>query len=240
MAHRINTLIMLLLMLMPFPAIADDIAPVTFARERVILSSQERGESALFQVDIRTAESAVNPDWFQLAGLKPSYGLMVYSKLPRAVDITHANVFAHYDILALNGFGDIIMILPDVVLATLQHSITTPESCKALLYVAAGTADTLKLRIGDQVKHRMFEPRPKVIDASNQAAEVEAGKGKTTAQVDGEEAVPPATRLVPNTNLAGNPPPETPTEPEADGKTPEPPVNTRRRPIANPLILQTP
>jgi uncharacterized membrane protein (UPF0127 family) len=194
-------------------------APVTYAKERLVLLPKNPPDTtlkggALFQVDVQSAGSAINPDWFQLAGFKPNQGLLLTYATPQKVDIEPSNIMAAYDIIAVNNFGEIVMILPDLVLANLTRIITTPEDVNAVLYVNAGTASALGLQVSDRLEHRMFQTRPTVIDEAGQSAPVSGGNVDTPEAINGGAA----TSAVP--------------------MEPSIPIdeNTRRRPIGNPVI----
>jgi uncharacterized membrane protein (UPF0127 family) len=166
---------------------------------------------ALFQVDVQSAGSALNPDWFQLAGFKPNQGLLLTYSTPQIIDIEPSNIMAPYDIIAVNTFGEIILILPDVVLANLKQIITTPSAANALLYVNAGTTSALGLQVGDHLVHRMFQTRPTVIDEAGVSA---APAADTTTATPENNATTTATTNAP-----------------VDEKV-------RRRPSANPVIVK--
>lgn len=206
-------------------------SPITFAKDQIVLLPakpliESLKDGALFQVEIKSSGNAMNPDWFQLSGFPANHGLLLTYDHPQIININPANILAHYDVIAANQYGEIVMILPNIVLANLAGTIQTPEVANTVLYVAGGTTSDIGLQVGDHLQHSMFLARTQVID---HVYETPSG----VAQVPVQEA-----------------PPQTAAAPEAAPQTAEPSAtavaepeivadpNGRRRPPGNPEIAK--
>lgn len=158
----------------PKAPIAEKFAtsPITYAKDQItLLPAHPLQESAqngvLFQVEVRGAGMALDPDWFQLAGFAPNHGLLLTYREPAYVTIDPANVFAPYDVIAVNHYGEIVLLLPNIVLANVTEPIPTPQPVSALIYVAGGSASAIGLQAGDHVQHGLFQKRTAVMDSAD-------------------------------------------------------------------------
>lgn len=199
--------------------LAPKTSPITYAKDQITLLPakpvKESDQSGvLFQMEIRSAGSVLNPDWFQLSGFQPNHGLLLTYAQPEQIAIEPANVFAHYDIIAVNSYGEIEMIFPDLVLAEITQALPVPKPVSALMYIAGGSASSIGLTVGDHVTHAMFSKRTAVVDSAD----------TTTATATEDAATKTASEpLPPEKNAAVTPPAE-------EGAT------VRRRPARNPVI----
>lgn len=125
-------------------------------------SKQER-QSFRFYTDMRT-EQVLELDWIKsLRRVGPDRTMTITFTPPRYDVIYPNNSQQELDVLSITPQGEIVQIIPNLILAELNAPIETAEPVAARLILQGGAAETLDIRPGDRVSHPIFRPDPKIL-----------------------------------------------------------------------------
>lgn len=116
--------------------------------------------STEYNVEVR-GEDALKLEYIHgLNTLTDATGVMIVFNVPSQVALPALHDYTAVDALFLSGDGTILQILPNVVLADLQESISAKQPVKAFLFLAAGQVAARHLLPRDVVAGSMFIPAP--------------------------------------------------------------------------------
>lgn len=198
--------------------------PITFQKERLILhpsSATDQG-GVLLQIDVRPA-GMPEKDWLELSTYKEGTGMLEIYDAGSPVVIQAKNRSAPVDVIAINHTGDVVLIVPSIVLSRLESPIERTETMHALLYTTDGLAEKIGLQIGDDVEYKLFKKPPIVVDGP--PVEI--------------QPLPQPVQESPidKTNISQNTLNKSTATSAAKNSQEQ---NIRRRPAANPLTSETP
>lgn len=168
-ACRMNRALLFVLLLFAPAAFAYE-APMLYSRTHIVLHLAKPVSSAnasiAFDTEVREAASvARTPGWYNFASLEDFRAAMMAYGEPTPVRISPGNEFAPFDIVLVNAYGEIVQIMPKLVLAELEAPIASVEPVQAVLYLRGGTCEKFGIGIGDRVEYGLFKKRPVVLSA---------------------------------------------------------------------------
>ena len=125
---------------------------VVLQRPTVKLNVELRAQDALQLEYIHTLNT-----------LADGTGVMVVLNNPAVVPLPAWQVFTPVDAVFIADTGEILQILPNVVLGNMQQDIAAKAPVKAFLFLKAGQVQASQLRPHDMVAGNMFSPAPAVM-----------------------------------------------------------------------------
>lgn len=132
--------------------------PAPEIKEEMVTSTRQQQ----FYVTVNSAGS-LEADWIvDMAEIHGDYGVMYVFSTPSPASIPPSESEQAYDILFLNGYGQILTIAEEIEAASLAEPITVERPVKALMYLAAGTAKTRGISVSDRVVHPLFPDPPSI------------------------------------------------------------------------------
>lgn len=154
------------------PAFAQ-VTPLIFERESITISSPpvpvtESDTQRIitnhlplnFDVEIRP-EDALRLEYIHtLNALTESNGVMIAFVAPSMVALPKMNVPTAVDALFIADDGQVVQMLPEVVLADLAQDIMAKTPIKAFLFLKAGTVKAKNILPKDKVSGKKFTPSP--------------------------------------------------------------------------------
>lgn len=117
---------------------------------------QAVAQGVVFDTEQRDARTVHTAGWINLSQMAGSQALMLVFPSPVIAAIRPVRDYSPYDILTVSEEGQILQILPNLVLADLQQPYQTPSAIKAIIYLRGGTCDTKAIAPGDRVMNKLF------------------------------------------------------------------------------------
>jgi uncharacterized membrane protein (UPF0127 family) len=135
------------------------VKPAPEVKEEIVTSKRQHQ----FYITINNAQ-ALEADWIvDMAEIHDDYGVMYVFSTPNPASIPPSESEQAYDILFLNGYGQIITIAESIEAAKLAEPITVERPVKALMYLEAGTAKRRGISVSDRVIHPLFPEPPSIL-----------------------------------------------------------------------------
>jgi len=113
-----------------------------------------------FVVEIVASQTARSRGLMFRRALAPDAGMLFDYQVEQPVSMWMKNTFIPLDMLFIAGDGRVV----NIAQRTVPHSLRPIPSAgpvRAVLEVAAGTVDRLKIKAGDLIRHAIFSARPK-------------------------------------------------------------------------------
>jgi uncharacterized membrane protein (UPF0127 family) len=134
--------------------------PEPEVKEEIVTSKRQHQ----FYITINSANS-LEADWIvDMGEIHGDYGVMYVFSTPSPASIPPSESEQTYDILFLNGYGQIITIAQDIAAASLAEPIKVDRPVKALIYLEAGTAKSRGINVSDRVIHSLFPEPPSILN----------------------------------------------------------------------------
>lgn len=186
-------------LLAPMQAGAADM-PLVYARSTLLIKMKTPVDAAYpgvaFDTEIRDAEAASKvPGWFSIASMTDYKGAMLTYSAPTYVAINPSNEFAPADILMMDAYGNIVQLMPSIVLSELQETLLSAQPVVAVLYMKGGTCARHGIKPGDTVEYKLFKKRPVVLTAPENASQnstIQSSTGGSPPTVLPTPNLPPA------------------------------------------------
>ncbi len=117
-----------------------------------------------FDVDIRP-EGTIRSGWFLNSGIEQNgRALMAVQESTGDFSLLGVQAKEAMDVLLVNDEGQIITIVPEIILINQQSEIPQQQPAKAAIFLAKGMAAKLGIAPGDIVKHEIFIPKPQILN----------------------------------------------------------------------------
>lgn len=108
--------------------------------------------------------SATNISWFSnREALAAGRGIMIVLDDRDELSLGWSNTSTAYDVLFVQGNGNIQTIVPNLVLGELSDPLEITGKIKAVLYLPAGATAALDIKPKDRVEHALFKPSPLIL-----------------------------------------------------------------------------
>lgn len=114
-----------------------------------------RGEVVCFRVELAADPAARRRGLMYRQQLPAHQGMLFDYKKPQAVQMWMKNTFIPLDMLFIGADGEIVHIVEHARPQSLEI-IHSPRPARAVLEVNAGVVDRHDIRVGDRVRHAMF------------------------------------------------------------------------------------
>jgi uncharacterized membrane protein (UPF0127 family) len=143
-------------------------SPVIFSRSNLTIHSQSNDEENkqtehTFTVEIKSPQLLENQNFFSLPSLSATHAIMIAYPNPTDAPITYQQIFTPLDILVIDRHGEIIKILPNLVLSQLQQDVLVAKPYLALLFLQSGIAETSGIKPKNLIKFKLFQNRTVVL-----------------------------------------------------------------------------
>jgi uncharacterized protein len=136
-----------IILLLPWPVLADD----------TLLIDRAQGDPLAFSVEVvDTIEGRARGLMFRKE-LPDRHGMLFDFKREQHVSFWMRNTVIPLDMLFIDGTGRIVKIHANATPLS-ETPIPSDQPVRAVLEVAGGWSAALGIAIGDQVRHRIFDP----------------------------------------------------------------------------------
>lgn len=116
-----------------------------------------------FDTEIRTHD-ALKLEWFHsLANVQSGRAIMIVFKETGPQSLPLAKLYKPIDVLVIAEDGEVLAILPNIILASQSKQIDMDMPVKAFLFIKADDASALQIKPKNHVLHPIFTRDPTVL-----------------------------------------------------------------------------
>ncbi len=116
-----------------------------------------------FEVMIRSQLALRQPSIVGLSRIEEGTAIMIVLSHVTELPLIQMQNYTPVDVLFIDASGEILQIMPEVVLNALKQEVQAYYPVKAFLYLKAGISVLKNIRPGDVVIHPLFNPKPTVL-----------------------------------------------------------------------------
>ena len=120
----------------------------------------------VFDVEIRDAMVLYNQrGWYNLSGPNEKSGVMLVFSDPGIAPLSASSQYAPLDVLMIDKEGNIVQIIPNLMMSELEQDILPQQPVRAFLFLKGGMCQQMHIKPGDYVLYKLFRRSPTVLSA---------------------------------------------------------------------------
>jgi hypothetical protein len=128
--------------------------------------SPENSSGVVFDVEIRDAMVLYNQrGWYNLSGPNEKSGVMLLFSDPGIAPLSASSQYAPLDVLMIDKEGNIVQIIPNLMMSELEQDILPQQPVRAFLFLKGGMCQQMQIKPGDYVLYKLFRRSPTVLMA---------------------------------------------------------------------------
>ena len=142
--------------------------PAQPEQQKVITAPQPKKpkvepRKTVFDVVVRPDKAFYTQDMFINPELDKTKGMLIYYDKPATNPYLPENLMAMVDVVFMDELGNIVQIMPNVNLRTLEKVPPTPKPVIAVLLIQEGLTEAYDIQPGDAAEHDIFLSKPPIV-----------------------------------------------------------------------------